>query len=355
MLNARKLFVNSGILLFLLVSCTSPQLRMPTSQFEVYSNDDLRASLKLAASQGILFHLPATTLQAVEITEIDPRCKSVSLPVWSERLSTYLNLFKSHPDLLSKFHVLELKQGDRKSVELQKDLVDGGMTLSIQYEKVLSPATFDLSMKLPCQGNRAEFLNRPVNKTFYEFPEVEEVRKYLSAAVEKNAIDRFKFSNDLLHYLADRGVVLRFDHDRSLEKLSDGRFVLVEVINQLSKEVKSFQAENHIGLWIKKINQNSDQASLIQLFSLEKGREQKAGVKVDTLGESHRRGSGDKDLTYLFSSYSVENDKITQVSMTQLSDCLLKFTKEMGPLKFRQPADEKDRESYLYPGFECKY
>lgn len=355
MLNSRIIFLNLGFFLFFIVSCTAPQLRMPSSQFEIYPNDELRTSLKLAASQGIVFHLPAATLQAAESTDLDPKCKSSGLPVWPERLSVYLSLFRKNPELLSKFHVFELKQGDRKGVSLQKDLVDGGMTLSIQFEKVLSKGTFGLNMKLPCAGNRAEYLNRPFDKTFYDFPEVSEVQKYLQSAVEKGVVDRFRYSNDLLMYLAERGVILRFDHDRSLERLTDGRYVLVEVMNTLAAEVKNIKIENHIGLWLKKINQNSDQASLIQLFSLEKDREQKAGVKVDSLGELHRRGSGDKDLTYLFASYRVDNDKIYPVTMAQLSDCLLKFTNEMGPLKFRQPADEKDRESYLYPGFECKY
>lgn len=342
-------------LLFIVASCTTTQLRMPSSQYEVYSNSDLRNSLKLAASNGILFHLPTETLQAYEKSEIDPKCKSREMPFWSERISIYLNFLKQNPELYSKFHVFELKQGDRKKIELQKDLFDGGITLSIQFEKLESRGEVGLSTRLPCENAaRAEFINKTMTKSFYEFPSNEELKKTLSAAVEKPEIDRFKFASDFFVYLADRGVLFRFDHDKSFERYADNKYILADVFNKLSAEVKAIKEEGHFGLWVKKINENSEQAGLIQLFVLEKNKDQKTGIKVDSQGELHRKNTGEKDLTYIFTTYKVEADSVQVVSLAEVNKCLQKLTSEMGPFKFRQPADAKDRDSYLYPGYECK-
>ena len=353
-----RLKVNSYIFLslaFTIASCTSTQLRMPSSQFEVYTNTELRNSLKLAASNGILFHLPTDTLQAYEKSEIDAKCKDRELPLWSEKVSVYLSYFKQHPELYSKFHVFELKQGDRKKIDIQKDLIDGGITLSIQYEKGESRGPVSLNSKMPCENAaRAEYIGKTITKTFYDFPANEELQTVLAAAPEKSDIDRFKFPNDFFVYLADRGVVFKFDHDKSFEKYADNKFVFAEVVSKLSAEVRTLTDENHFGLWIKKINQNSEQAGLIQLFALEKNRDQKTGIKVDSQGELHRKNTGEKDLTYIFSTYKVENDTVYVVGLSEVNKCLQKLTSEMGPFKFRQPADAKDRDSYLYPGYECK-
>lgn len=343
------------LLAFAIASCTSTQLRMPSSQYEVYTNIELRNSLKLAASNGILFHLPTDTLQAYEKSQIDSKCKDREQPLWSEKVSVYLSYFKQHPELYSKFHIFELKQGDRKKIDMQKDLIDGGITLSIQYEKGESRGVVSLNSKMPCENTaRAEYIGKIITKTYYDFPTNDELQTVLSAAPEKADIDRFKFPNDFFVYLADRGVVFKFDHDKSFEKYGDNKFVFAEVVNKLSAEVRSLTDENHFGLWIKKINQNSEQAGLIQLFAVEKSRDQKTGIKVDSQGELHRKNSGDKDLTYIFSTYKVENDIVYVVGLSEVNKCLQKLTSEMGPFKFRLPADAKDRDSYLYPGYECK-
>lgn len=343
------------VILFFIASCTTTQLRMPSSSSEVYSNNDLRNSLKLAASNGILFHLPSDTLQAYEKSEVDAKCKSREMPFWSERISIYLNFLKQFPELYTKFHVFELKQGDRKKIEFQKDLFDGGITLSIQFEKLESRGDVSLNTILPCENvTRAELINKTITKTFYDFPSNEELKSALIAAVEKPEIDRFKFANDFFVYLADRGVLFRFDHDNSFERYANNKYVLAEAFNKLSSEVKGIKEEGHFGLWIKKINENSEQAGLIQLFALEKNKDQKTGIKVDSQGELHRRNTGEKDLTYIFSTYKLDGDSVQVVSLSEVNKCLQKLTSEMGPFKFRQPADAKDRDSYLYPGYECK-
>lgn len=328
---------------------------MPSSQYEVYNNSEMRNSLKLAASNGILFHLPIETLQGYEKSEIDPKCKNREMPFWSERMSIYLNYLKQHPELYSKFHVFEIKQGDHKKIELQKDLFDGGITLSIQYEKLESRGEVGLSTQLPCENaTRAEFINKIMTKTLFDFPSTDELNTTLMAAKEKPDIERFKFATDFFVYLADRGVLFRFDHDKSFERYAENKYILADVFNKLSAEVKTFKDETHFGLWVKKINENSEQAGLIQLFALEKSKEQKTGIKVDSQGELHRKNTGEKDLTYIFTTYKVEADVLQVVSIAEVNKCLQKLTSEMGPFKFRQPADAKDRDSYLYPGYECK-
>lgn len=315
----------------------------------------MRNSLKLAASYGILFHLPTESLQAYEMSEIDSKCKKREMPFWSERISIYLSYLKQHPELYSKFHVFEIKQGDRKKIDLQKDLFDGGITLSIQFEKLESRGQVGLSSQLPCDiVARAEYINKTITKTFYDFPSTDELSEALVAEKEKPEIERFKFANDFFVYLAERGVLFRFDHDKSFERYAENKYILAEVFNKLSAEVKTFKDENHFGLWVKKINENSEQAGLIQLFALEKHKDQKTGIKVDSQGELHRKNTGEKDLTYIFTTYKVEAETVQVVALAEVNKCLQKLTSEMGPFKFRQPADAKDRDSYLYPGYECK-
>ena len=102
----------------------------------------------------------------------------------------------------------------------------------------------------------------------------------------------------------------------------------------------------------KNIFTQSTQARLIQMFALVTDKELKYGVKVDSNGEHARRVLGEPDLTYLFGSYFVENEKIQSSSLQQLDHCLQKLTADMGGVRLRKPA-ATEPDSYLRPGYLC--
>ena len=79
--------------------------------------------------------MPEATTREFEKSEIDQNCREVKEPMWSEKLSVYLNEFKKRPELLTKFHVIEMRRGDKAEVLIEKDL-DGAATLSIQFVKL---------------------------------------------------------------------------------------------------------------------------------------------------------------------------------------------------------------------------
>lgn len=351
----------SRLFLFFVMSfifgCISTELRMPSSVSEVYSNSEMKQSLMLAAQNKILFHFPTETLAESEKTEIDNRCRQFKAPFWSSKLSVYLNIFRTRPDLFSKFHVIEIKKGDAATVEIQKDM-DQVAVLKIQYVKAESRGKVVQSTNLPCQANLAEYIGREIVKTEFEFPAPSEVQALLEkSADKKDNVPRFDFSSDFLMYLAERGTLFKFSHELSFEKLPTGQFVMVQLLNSYGEEVKnlgrSTAAKPHLNLWIQKINENSKQAELIQFFSVESDQQLKSGIKVDGEKEISKLNSGSLDLTYLFTSYHLNNDQLSFVSLENLNGCLQKFSIEEGKNYFRSPSSESEKRSYLHPGYSC--
>jgi hypothetical protein len=341
----------------IMFGCISSELRMPSSLSEVYSNSQMKQSLMIAAQNRILFNFPAETLAESEKTEIDNRCRQFQTPFWSSKLSVYLNIFRSRPDLFSKFHVIEIKKGDAASVEIQKDM-DQVSVLKIQYVKSESRGKVVQSTHLPCQGNLAEYIGREIVKTEFEFPSASDVQTTLEKSADKKEnVARFDFATDFLMYLAERGTLFKFSHELSFEKLPTGQFVMAQLMNSYSEEVRklgrSTAAKPHVNLWIKKINENSKQAELIQFFSVENDQQLKSGIKVDGEKEISKLNSGSMDLTYLFTSYHVDNDQLSYVSLENLNGCLQKFSFEEGKNYFRSPSSESDKRSYLHPGYSC--
>lgn len=352
-----RVYILSLFLFLFIGGCISNELRLPSSVSDVYSNSEMKQSLLLAAQNKILFHLPSDTISETEKTEIDNRCRKLESPFWAAKLSTYLSIFRSKPELFSKIHIIEMRKGDVASVEIQKDM-DQISILKIQYVKAESRGKVTQSTNLPCQGSLAEYIGRDLVKTEFEFPTNDEVQQVLSTATEKKSSPRFSFSSDFLTYLAERGMLFKFTHELSFEKLPNGQFVMAQLLNQYAEELKGTDqrptSQAHMNLWIKKINENSKQAELIQFFSIENDQQLKTGVKIDGEKEISKKLSGSQDLTYLFTTYHIDGDKLQVVSLEQLNQCLQKMTTDMGAAIFRIPSSENEKTSYLYPGYSCK-
>lgn len=341
-----------AVVLIGLQSCVSNYIRLPNSVAQVYSNSEVQQSLMLVAQNNILIHVPEATTREFEKSEIDQSCRQMREPLWSEKLATYLNEFRRRPELLSRFHVIELKRGDKSEVQIQKDL-DGATTLSIQFVKVENYGKVSIQTRLPCKGSVAEYLGRDLVKTDYEFPEIESLVLALQSLPDKKPVPRFQFANDFLLYLAERGTIFKFTHEMSFEKTTQGTYVMAELLNRLAQESKD-AFKQHTNYWLKQINAHSVQAQLIQMFAMIPDRELKAGVRVDTRGEVSQRMHGDSDLTYLYITYNVEKDVLKYVSLDQLEQCLQTFTQDMSGFKLRKPA-ASNKESYLRPGYACNF
>jgi len=331
--------------------CVSQDLRLPSSANEVYKNSDVQQSLMMAAQNNILFAISNESLNDYEKTEIDAKCKSTSNPFWAEKLTVYLNYMRQHPEWFSKFHVLEIKKGDHAQIQLQKDLVDGARVLSIQYvmSEVRGKVTF--KTQLPCQGSLAEYIGQPLVKTDFDFPSKDQMEQVLAAAPDKEKIDRFDFSSAFLMYLAERGAIFKFSHEQSFEKINK-KYVLATALNKLAQEIKK-QNFGFVNLFLKKINQNSNQAEVIQLFGLVNDKELKAGLKVDSqTGDVDFIKSQQPSLTYLYLSYRTDTDDVVVAPLTGLNLCLQEQSKFLGS-SLRKPADTSEKNSYLRPGFQC--
>ena len=343
-----RLLVLLGIGVFF-EGCTTP-FRLPTSVEQVYTNNSIQQGLLLVAQNNILINIPEATTREFEKSEIDQNCRDLKEPLWSEKLATYLNEFKKRPELLSKFHIIEMKRGDKAQVLVEKDL-DGAATLSIQFVKFENYAKVSVQTKLPCKGTIAEYLGRELVKTNYDFPSAQNFVSTLQTLPDKKELPRFQFSTEFLSYLAERGAIFKFSHEMSFERTAQGKYVMAELLNKLASEAKEVRLE-HMNFWFKQINTVSTQAHLIQMFAAQQEKTLKAGVRVDLRNENSQKILGESDLTYLFISYNVENDQINSVSLPELEKCLQGFTEDMSSIKFRLPA-ANEKESYLRPGYSC--
>lgn len=336
-------------------SCVTQELRMPSSINEVYKNSEMRQSLLLAAQNKVLFYIPDETLNDAEQTEVDIKCKSSENPFWAAKLSTYLSQFRQHPELFSKFHIFEFKKGDSPQVMIKKDL-DQVSVLTVTYVKSESRGKVGLQTQLPCNGNLAEYVGKDITMTQFDFPTAEQFAATLEKASDRSSPPRLNFKTDFLTFLAERGALFKFNHELSFEKLSNGNFVMASILNQYADEINQLTAKNqkksYINLWLKKINENSRQAELIQFFSIENDKELKTGIKLT--GDKELTGNKKiQNATYLFSSFNIDSNDLKTTSLLGLNQCLETFTSQMGLGFFRKPAAENEKDNYLYPGFTC--
>ena len=334
----------------ILQSCVSTYVRLPNSVTQVYSNSEIQQSLLLTAQNNVMIYVPEATTREFEKSEIDQACRVIKEPLWSGKLSIYLNEFRKRPELLNRLHVIEMKRADKAGVSVQHDL-DGAVTISIQFVKQENYGKVSYQSQLPCKGSVAEYLGRDLIKTDYEFPDVETLVVALQNLPEKKDVPRFKFQNDFLIYLAERGAIYKFSHEMSFEKTAQGKYIMAELLGKLGAETKQ-PFHQHMNYWFKQINEKSSQAHLIQLFAALQDKELKAGVRVDTRGEVSQKIYGDSDLTYLYITYNVDDDKVNSVTLRDLENCLQDFTKNMSAFTLRKPA-ATEKESYLRPGYSC--
>ena len=346
LLNSFLFFIVIGLTQF---GCVSPDQRFPSSSEEIYSFSNLKQNLLLAAQNNVLFHIPQETLFETEKNKIDARCKEVQKPFWTEKLSVYLNLMQSNPDWFNRFHVIEIKKGDTSQVVLEQDL-DGATVLSIQYGKVESRGTVNLKTNLPCEKGRiAEYLGKEITKTQFDFPSVTDVRKLLNSASIRKTVKRFEFSNQFISYLAERGFILKFNHEISFEKNTENKFVFAEVLNKLSRELSQRKDNKHVNLWMKILNEARKSDEIIQMFSLENQKQLKSGLKFSINDNNPESES----YPFLYMSYNVEEAFINSSDITDLNDCLAQISNQKTDAFARQPTSENLNDNKNIKDFSC--
>ncbi|OFZ30556.1 MAG: hypothetical protein A2622_09185 [Bdellovibrionales bacterium RIFCSPHIGHO2_01_FULL_40_29] len=339
-----------ALFLIFATSCFSTPVRLPQSASQVYNNSQLQQDLLLAAQNNILFHIDDSVVREVEKSVVDNKCRKIEEPFWAEKLSEYLSEFRKRPELLTRIHILEIKRGDNSQIQVQKDL-DGAVTLSIEFVKIESRGKIGYQTNLPCSGPIAEYMGRDIVKTDFDFPSTESLAVALSKLPERSDVPRFQFSNLFLSYLAERGVIFKFNHEFSFEKTNNGKYVMAEVLNHFAEETKE-PFHKYINYWFKEISQKSTQAQLIQMFAVLPDKEARSGVRVESEGEQARRVLGQSDLTYVYTSYWTDDSKVNVVSLKELDQCLQTFANDMSGVKLRKPATT-EKESFLRPGYSC--
>lgn len=353
-LNFKRNHFLMAAVLTALSGCVSSYIRLPSSASQVYSNQDVRQVLALVAENNVMIHIPEATTREFEKTEIDRSCSRTGDPLWSDKLSVYLNEFRKKPELLSRLHVIEVKRGDNPDVVIHRDL-DGAVTVTVQFVKFENYGKVSFQTAIPCKGSVSEYLGRNLIKTDYEFPDVKKFSQTLQALPERKNVPRFEFSREFPLYLAERGAIFKFSHELSFERTAQGKYVMAELLNKFGEEIKE-PFHQHMNYWFRQINRNSTQAQLIQMFAIYPDKDLKAGVRVDSVRDSSPSQKvviGDTDVTYLYLTYNVENDRVISAGLQDLERCLQGFTENMSAMTFRKPASVESQ-SYLKPGYSCR-
>lgn len=340
----------------ILFACAAAPVRLPASVKKNY-NPERVAKLKKAAENGILFVINDHVFRDIEKTEVDLKCRTAEPPEWSDKLFSYLGVFDSKPNLYRKFHVIEIRRGDTPGFKLQKDL-DGLSYLSIQYSRSENTEKIDASIQLPCDALESEYRNKHLTRVTIQWPAVHELTNFLMNEADRPAVERFNFDTRFINFLAERSTILKFTQELGFDKTADGKYVLVEVLSQLSQQLMKLQQENslkNIEHWMSEISQKSIQGSGLQLFQISRDIELSHGIRVDTEGEFSRRMQGHFDPTYLFMGYKTESGSVVLPSLVEMDHCLSNLTSMMSVgFSNRKPASD-DRNSFLRPGYSCRH
>lgn len=319
------MLIRWGFLLLLTVGCLqlsgciTESLRFPSNLNEIGPDSRLVQSLKLAASNQVVFYFPNETLFEANKTEVDFRCRQYQKPFWTQEFKSLLTLLDRHPEWYSKFHVLQFSRGDSPSVHIEKDL-DGVKVLNIEYARTQSVQPIKSSSKLPCEASLAEYIGQNLTITKYEFPKENDLEMSLQNESEKPKVNRLNLNTDFLSYLAERGLVLKFSHESSFQKTDFNHYALPQVLDKLANESQKIEGKSYLNSWIKKIKQ-FDQSSEVQFFSVENSIKEEMGIK----SISSQRADQKQFISYLFVNYVLDDQKVKLASLEQLNKCLQKM------------------------------
>lgn len=316
----RNKILASGLFfsLFVAMGCTTGSIRLPSSIQEAKVDNEISHQLKLAASKGILIYLPEETLFEANKSEVNFQCRSSETPFWKTTVIDYLTKINQNPMWYKKFHAIEIKKHDEPEILIENDL-DGGAILSLRYGKSETVAPINYRSKLPCTANVAEYLGQNIVVTKYIFPDMKRLEHVLSTAEDKKVVPRFNFKTDFLEYLAERGMILKFNYDLSFEKMMNGEYTLVNILNGLATDVKKAPAKSYLNGWVNRLNQFSKKESNVLLFGFE-NRVQGNNSGLRTLFSKDINSK--LSVSYLNMSYKMNADSLEISNLEKFDQCL---------------------------------
>lgn len=331
-----------GILLLSALGCQSSQLRSP-SHVSFEFNAEKTQLLTWAAQNKILFLLPDSTFEDVQLTQVQDSCKKLGEPAWSQAVLNTLSQLKKSPSLQNRVHVIEIKHGDSPKVEVTKDL-DGVTYLVLSYAKVESKSKISDVSQIPCENKSSLYIGEELTQVSFDLPNQQMIAKTLKELPPRQTPERWKFSSDFLVHLAKKLTILKYTSELGFERAANGDFLLVQFLNEQAQAIKSSQFKS-FDYWLAEITQRSHSGSYLKILALVQDKDLPVGVNIS----EKSRG-----LAYPFLSYRPQDGSYKYTSLSQLNSCLeqLSFRYKRGLASIR-PEYSTTPDSFLTPGHTC--
>ena len=343
------------------VGCVSSTIRLPAS-FKPKYNTKIVTSLRNAAVNGVLFQVSDSVFRDVPARQVD-RCRKAEEPGWSAQLLSMLEVLDTKPQYYNKFHIIDIKRGDKPRVEIVKDIYDATY-LTITYTKRETREKVGPGTVVPCMESNFDYQGKDLVTTNIDWPNIEEFKLVLNQAPVKQKLANYEFNTDFLVYLAERQTVLKMSPEVPFAKRMTGEPFLKYWLDTMAQELpaqptvgqKEQPAEEleFINYWLKEIATHSKQANMIQFFGLHQETGLSYGVQVDTVGKFSRKLANYQEPTYLFVSFGERKGEPTFSHLKDLNKCLQTLLGIYGNPLAMSSTLESDENSFLAPGYSCK-
>jgi hypothetical protein len=333
--------------------CVSSTIRLPASFKPKYNNSSVEL-LKGAAKNGIVFQISDSVFRDVSSRQID-RCRKAEAPIWSAKVMELLTLLKEKEKdgYYNKFHIVDIKRGDKARAEITEDLSNLSY-LTITYAKRETREKATSSTVIPCYDSGTDFEGKDLITTNIDWPNLEELKLTLKQAPTKKDVASFKLNTDFLVFLAERQGILKIGPEVPYAKNKDADPFLKLWLDKMAQEIREPTNLEYINYWLKEISTHSRQAGVIQLFGLYRESDAAHGVQVDTVGKYSRKLNGYQEPTYMFMSYGEVDGDIVTDDLKDLNTCLQNMTALYSNPLAMGTTLESDGDSFLSPGYSCK-
>lgn len=333
--------------------CVSSSVRLPASFKPKYNNTTVDL-LKLAAKNGIVFQISDSVFRDVPARQVD-RCRKAEPSTLTPKLIELLTLLKEKEKdgVYNKFHIVDIKRGDKARAEISEDLSHVAY-LTITYAKRETREKVTGATEIPCYDNSTDFTGKDLVSTNIDWPNIEELKLVLKQAPPKKDVPSFKFNTEFLNFLAERQAILKIGPEVPYAKNKDAELFLKIWLDKVAQEVREPTSVEYIAYWLKEISTHSRQAGVIQFFGLYREAGAAHGVQVDTVGKFSRKLNGFQEPTYMFMSYGESGGDIIIDDLKELNHCLQNLTGIYGNSLAMGTTLESDGDSFLSPGYSCK-
>jgi len=333
--------------------CASSTIRLPASFKPKYNNATVDI-LKLAAKNGIVFQISDSVFRDVPARQVE-RCRKAEAPTWSPKLMELLTLLKEKDKdgVYNKFHVVDIKRGDKARAEITEDLSHVAY-LTITYAKRETREKVTGSTAIPCYDSSTDYEGKDLISTNIDWPNIEELKLVLKQAPAKKDVPNFKFNTEFLNFLAERQAILKIGPEVPYAKTKDAEPFLKIWLEKVAQESRETTSVEYINYWLKEISSHSRQANSIQFFGLYREADAAHGVQVDTVGKFSRKLNSYQEPTYMFLSYGESGGDIVVDDLKELNQCLQNLTGIYSNPLLMGTTLESDGDSFLSPGHSCK-